>query len=127
VGAVEFALLCPIIVGLVFATIEIANVWQVQRTLQSTASDAAGRVTTGAVPAAKAEAFISNQLDESINQQVEVLVNEETEEDEDGLEVEVVLRISLSEILLFGSWLMSKTAADHENMHLSASATMLKQ
>jgi Flp pilus assembly protein TadG len=126
VGAVEFALICPFVILLLFATIEFGNVWRVQNELQTVAKEAARQVATGALSTNAVETFVRDRLPDPANQEVVVDVDELATDDKQRTDIQVSLSVSLDKVLLLGDWFLATFGSEPGSRQLQASATKLK-
>lgn len=122
VGAVEFALILPIVLLLIVSIVEMSNVYFMRNEISEITRDVTRRLAVGALDEDEAKAFALKRLAKSTNATGSVAVTET--EVGDVVDVSVSLSVPFADVLLFDQLIENLWSGAPQN--LSVEATMMK-
>ncbi|MGI9419301.1 MAG: TadE/TadG family type IV pilus assembly protein [Geminicoccaceae bacterium] len=122
VGAIEFALMLPVVLTLIVGIIEMSNVYFMRNQLNEIARDATRRFAVGALDESEVKAFVLKRVAQTTRAKANVDVTE-TETD-DIVDVSLSLSVPFADVLLFDHLIKSLWSGAPDA--LSVNATMMK-
>ena len=122
-GAVEFALIIPVLFLIIVAIVEMSNVYFTRSELSEITRDATRRFAVGALEEDEVKSYVQKRLAESTQLTGEVAIAEN--EFGDITDVTLSLSVPFSDVLIFNELLDSLWSNAPAN--LSVNATMMKQ
>ena len=122
VGAIEFALMLPVVLTLIVGIIEMSNVYFMRNQLNEIARDATRRFAVGSLDESQLKTFVLKRVAETTRAKASVDVTE-TEAD-DIVDVSLSLSVPFADVLMFDQLIESLWSGAPKN--LSVNTTMMK-